>query len=102
MLLLADPGRACSCRWNAALGDAVAPGSIRVDAHHRTPQCGHGAADLLLHGTLVEVKSGRGTEVNTVLTGAVIHQLLGYVLSVRPELEESGSITPARVCLLFA
>ncbi|WP_152351523.1 hypothetical protein [Brachybacterium subflavum] len=59
------------------------------------PRCGHGQADLLLDGTLIEVKSGGSTRIQTLLTGDGIRQLLGYVLSVPPTLEKSGSVTRA-------
>lgn len=59
------------------------------------PQCGHGEADLLLDGTLIEVKSGGSTRVQTLLTGEGIHQLLGYVLSVPPGLEKKRLVTRA-------
>jgi hypothetical protein len=59
------------------------------------PQCGHGEADLLLDETLIEVKSGGSTRVQTLLTGEGIHQLLGYVLSVPPRLEKKQPVTRA-------
>ncbi|WP_109276304.1 hypothetical protein [Brachybacterium endophyticum] len=72
MLSLADPdeARAVVGMFDLAVRTLTAPS--QADLLLGSPQCGHGAADLLLDGTLIEVKSGRGTRANTVLTGDVI------------------------------
>lgn len=71
------------------------PAPSQVTRSIEKPGCGHGEPDLLLDGTLIEVKSRRGTRANSVLTGDTIRQLLGYVLSVPPELEKEKPVTRA-------
>ncbi|HEX7351627.1 hypothetical protein [Brachybacterium sp.] len=77
------------------LATQALPAPSQVEGSVVQPRCGHGNADLLLDGTLIEVKSGGSTRVQTLLTGDVIRQLLGYVLSVPPKLEQTGPITRA-------
>ncbi|HEX7351623.1 hypothetical protein [Brachybacterium sp.] len=59
------------------------------------PRRGHGDACQMLYGTLIEMKSLRGTQPNADLASDVIHQLLGYVLSVPPGLEKEQPVTQA-------
>lgn len=77
------------------LATTALPAPSRLTRSMVRPQCGHGQADLLLDGTLIEVKSGGSTRMQTLLTGESIHQLLGYVLSVPPALEKKHPVTRA-------
>lgn len=95
LLEMADPPELEAVGGMLRLATESLPAPSQLTRSITHPECGHGGADLLLDGTLIEVKSGRGTRANTVLTGEVIHQLLGYVLSVSPGLEMSGPVTRA-------
>jgi len=95
LLQMADPPELKAVGGMLSLATRSLPAPSQVTRSITQPRCGHGSADLLLDGTLIEVKSGRDTSANSVLTAEVIHQLLGYVLSVTPRLEESGPVTRA-------
>lgn len=95
LLQMADPPELEAVAGMLRLAARVLPTPSQLTQSITQPRCGHGSADLLLDGTLIEVKSRRGTRANSVLTAEAIHQLLGYVLSVNPALEKAGPVTRA-------
>lgn len=95
LLELADPEELGAVAGMLRLAVQGLPAPSQVTRVIEKPVCGHGEPDLLLDGTLIEVKSRRGTRSDSALTGETIRQLLGYVLSVPPELEEEQPITRA-------
>lgn len=95
LLEIAGPGESAAVADMLHLATKALPAPSQLTRSITRPQCGHGEADLLLDGTLIEVKSGRSTRENSVLSGEVIRQLLGYVLSVPTKLEKDQPITRA-------
>ncbi|MGP9747456.1 hypothetical protein [Brachybacterium sp. AOP29-B2-41] len=95
LLEMPDPEEISAVADMLHLATQALPAPSQVARSVVQPRCGHGSADLLLDGTLVEVKSRRGTQADSVLTGDTARQLLGYVLSVPPELEKEQPVTRA-------
>lgn len=95
LLEISDPDEISAVADMLHLATQVLPAPSQLTRSITQPECGHGSADLLLDGTLIEVKSRRGTQANSVLTGDTVRQLLGYVLSVPPELETEQPVTRA-------
>lgn len=95
MLEIPDPAEVTAVADMLHLATQSLPAPSQLTRSMTRPLCGHGEADLLLDETLIEVKSGGSTRIQSLLTGEHIHQLLGYVLSVPPALEKKQPITRA-------
>lgn len=95
MLEIPDPAEISAVADMLHLATQALPAPAWLTRSVTRPLCGHGEADLLLDETLIEVKSGGSTRIETLLTGEGIRQLLGYVLSVPPALEKKQPVTRA-------
>lgn len=95
MMDLADPDEITAVADLLDLATRALPAPSQLTRMVVHPKCGHGEADLLLDGTLIEVKAGGNFPPNTVLSAEVVRQLLGHVLSVPPRLEKKHPVTRA-------
>jgi hypothetical protein len=97
LLDMADPPEVKAVAEMLRLATQNLPAPSQLKRVRSQVSCGHGSADLLLDGTLIEVKARMGTRANTALTAPYILQLLGYALSVPRSLDtkKSGPVTRA-------